>query len=212
MSDRVPAPPAGFRGLYAAKGWYTNRLQVFVRFAVRTGINPDLFTLIGILGGLAAAGLLAVSADHPHPLWAVPVGLSLAIRLAGANLDGAVARARNVSRPWGFVLNEIGDRAADLAVMLVLAHLAGGWWGLIGLAGSSLPTFASLTLAAAGGSRPNGGPVGKTERCALVVLVVLLAGWHAFYAPAAALIGLGGLLTAGLRFRAGATTLGMVRP
>lgn len=195
------------RGLYAAKGWYTARLTVFVRFAVRTGISPDVFTVIGIAGGLVAAGLLALSADHPKPLWALPVCLALAVRLAGANLDGAVARARNVSRPWGFVLNEIGDRAGDLAVMLVLAHLAGGWWGLIGLAGSTLPTFASLSLAGVGGPRLNGGPLGKTERCAIVVLTVLVATWWTAYPFACAVIGLGGLLTAALRLRAGAAAV-----
>jgi CDP-diacylglycerol--glycerol-3-phosphate 3-phosphatidyltransferase len=201
----LPSPTG--RGLYAAKGWYTARLQVFVGWAVRRGVSPDAFTGIGILGGLAAAGLLAASAAHPHPAWALAVLVALAVRLGGANLDGAVARARGVARPWGFVLNEIGDRAGDLAVMLVLARLAGGWWGLIGLAGSFLPTFASLALAAAGAQRINGGPVGKTERCALVVLVSLVATWWPPYAAAAGVIGLGGLVTAVMRWRAGARAL-----
>ena len=200
--------PSGPRGLYAAKAWYTARLGVFVTMAVRARVSPDLFTWLGIAGGLAAAGLLAYSAAHPAAWWALAVGLALAVRLAGANLDGAVARARGVSRPWGFVLNEVGDRVSDLAVMLVLADLAGGWWGLVSLAGSTLPTFASLSLAGAGGARLNGGPVGKTERCALVVLVTLLAPWWRLYAPAAAVIGFGGLVTAAMRLRAGANSLG----
>jgi CDP-diacylglycerol---glycerol-3-phosphate 3-phosphatidyltransferase len=190
-------------GLYAAKAWYTRRLGLFIRQAVARDISPDLFTLVGVLGGVAAAGFLALSAEHPAPWWALPVLAAQAIRLAGANLDGAVARARGVSRPWGFVLNEIGDRAGDLVVMLVLAYYAGGWWGLIGLAGSTLPTFASLSLAGAGGPRLNGGPLGKTERCAITVLVALVATWWEPYDLACAVIGLGGLLTAGLRLRAG---------
>jgi CDP-diacylglycerol--glycerol-3-phosphate 3-phosphatidyltransferase len=91
--------------------------------------------------------------------------------------------------------------------MLVLAELAGGWWGLAGLAGSTLPTFASLSLAGAGGPRLNGGPVGKTERCALVVLITLLAPWGRLYAPAAAMIAAGGLVTAVLRLGAGSAAL-----
>jgi CDP-diacylglycerol--glycerol-3-phosphate 3-phosphatidyltransferase len=35
---------------------------------------------------------------------------------------------------------------------------------------ATLPTFASLAAAAAGVSRRNGGPLGKTERCAFMVL------------------------------------------
>ena len=46
------------------------------------------------------------------------------LRLAGANLDGAVARARGVSRPWGFVLNELGDRSSDLLTFAGLAVFA----------------------------------------------------------------------------------------
>jgi CDP-diacylglycerol--glycerol-3-phosphate 3-phosphatidyltransferase len=103
---------SGPRGLYAAKAWYTARLSVFIDLAVRRQVSPDVFTVIGIGGGLAAAGMLACAAAHPHPWWAV--ALALAVRLAGANLDGAVARARGVSRPWGFVLNEVGDRISDL--------------------------------------------------------------------------------------------------
>ena len=56
---------------------------------------------------------------RPWPPWpsgrAWPLALLfLAVRLGGANLDGAVARARGVSRPWGFVLNEVGDPVSDL--------------------------------------------------------------------------------------------------
>jgi CDP-diacylglycerol--glycerol-3-phosphate 3-phosphatidyltransferase len=35
---------------------------------------------------------------------------------------------------------------------------------------ATLPTFASLAAAAAGATRSNGGPLGKTERCLFVVL------------------------------------------
>lgn len=192
------------RGLYAAKAWYTGRLSFAVVRAVRGGVSPDAFTALGIAGGLAAAALLGVSAAHPNPLWALPVGLALAVRLAGANLDGAVARARGVSRPWGFVVNEVGDRVSDLAVMLVLAQLSGGWWGLSALAGSTLPTFASLSVVGAGGPRLNGGPVGKTERCAIVVLVTLVAAWWRPYTVAAAVVAVGGVITAGVRLRDGA--------
>jgi CDP-diacylglycerol--glycerol-3-phosphate 3-phosphatidyltransferase len=178
-------------------------LSGVVTASTRAGISPDVFTAVGIAGGMAAAGILAVGAARPHPLWAVALAVALAIRLAGANLDGAVARARKVARPWGFVLNEIGDRVGDLAPMIVLAHLTGGWWGLIGLAGSFLPTFASLALAGADGPRINGGPLGKTERCALMVLVTLFAPWWSLYAATSALIGFGGLVTAAVRLRTG---------
>ena len=107
----------------------------------------------------------------------------MVLRLAGANLDGAVARARGVSRPWGFVVNEIGDRTADLLAFAGLAVWAArqdgpglNWlsWPvlqvLVAALAATLPTFASLAAAAAGATRRNGGPLGKTERCLFVVL------------------------------------------
>jgi CDP-diacylglycerol--glycerol-3-phosphate 3-phosphatidyltransferase len=203
MTGTTAAGADGARGLYAAKAWYTRRLAGFVQLAVRREISPDVFTVVGIVGGLAAAAFLAAGAAWPSVWWGLAITVALAVRLGGANLDGAVARARGLSRPWGFVLNEVGDRVSDLAAMIVLAGIAGGWWGLIGLAGSCLPTLASLALAGAGGPRLNGGPVGKTERCAVLVLVTLLAPWWELYVAAAAMIGVGGLLTAALRLRTG---------
>ena len=72
---------------------------------MRHRVSPDLFTVVGLLAGAAAAAAIWRG-------WWVAAGALLAVRLAGANLDGAVARARGVGRPWGFVLNELGDRAA----------------------------------------------------------------------------------------------------
>jgi CDP-diacylglycerol---glycerol-3-phosphate 3-phosphatidyltransferase len=192
-------------GLYALKPWYTRRLRVFMDRAAIQGTSPDVFTVIGMAGAMAAAISIAVG------WWPVSM-LGLGVRLAGANLDGAVARARNVCRPWGFVLNEIGDRASDLlmfAGLAVWAAYQGGqgmnwlsWqviWVLVAALAATLPTFASLAAAGAGASRRNGGPFGKTERC--------LAAIVAAAAPAAipwvcAMIVVGSLLTAGLRLAA----------
>lgn len=184
-------------GLYALKPWYTRRLDRFIQTAIDRGRSPDLFTLVGILGGAAAGVTLAVG------WWWAAIPL-LALRLAGANLDGAVARARGVSRPWGFVLNEIGDRASDLLMFTGLAwwaaqhsgdHLV---WVLVAAVAATLPTFASLSAAGAGATRRNGGPLGKTERCALVVLGCAVPSW---LPVVCGVLVLGSLLTAGLRLR-----------
>ncbi|MCC2336020.1 CDP-alcohol phosphatidyltransferase family protein [Cellulomonas wangsupingiae] len=161
--------------LYALKPWYTRRLRRFVDGAVARGTTPDLFTVVGVVGAALAGVAIALG-------WWPAALVLLAVRLAGANLDGAVARARGVARPWGFVLNELGDRASDLlmfAGLAVLAVRAGGdpvagltplAWVLVAAVAATLPTFVSLAAAGAGAPRLNGGPVGKTERCALAVL------------------------------------------
>jgi len=205
------------RGLYALKPWYTRRLGSALRAAVRRGTSPDVFTALGVLSAAGAAVAIALG------WWPLALVL-LAGRLAGANLDGAVARARGVSRPWGFVLNEIGDRGSDLlmfaglavlavrepAATLVTGSLSSLVWVLIAGTAATLPTFAALAGTAAGTSaatsaatpgrtvpRLNGGPFGKTERCAVVVVATAFPGWI----PAiAALVIAGSLLTAAVRF------------
>lgn len=186
------------QGLYAFKPWYTRRLTRFVDGAVSRGLSPDLFTAVGVAGAALAGLALALG------WWWAALPL-LAVRLAGANLDGAVARARGVSRPWGFVLNELGDRSSDL---LMLAGLA--WWAaqhsgtalvwvLVATLAATLPTFASLSAAGAGATRRNGGPLGKTERCLLAVVGCAIPSW---LVGVCVLLVAGSVLTAALRLRA----------
>lgn len=189
------------QGLYRLKPWYTRRLGRFMDAAVRRGLSPDVFTVIGVVGGLLAGVFVALG-------WWAPAALALALRLAGANLDGAVARARQVSRPWGFVLNEVGDRLSDLLVFAGLAVLAArtaqSWVAIevllvvLAALAATLPTFASLSAAGAGATRRNGGPFGKTERCVAFVLAAALPDWIVYVAP---IIIAGSLLTAILRLQ-----------
>lgn len=189
-------------GLYALKPWYTARLHRVVAAAVRRGTSPDVFTAAGVLAAGAAG--VAVAAG-----WWLPALVALALRLAGANLDGAVARARGVGRPWGFVLNELGDRASDLLVLAGLAFLAARTavtWSdplvvlvLVATIAATLPTFASLAASGAGATRRNGGPFGKTERCAAVVVATAFPPMIVWVALA---VVLGSVVTAGLRLRA----------
>lgn len=166
------------RGLYALKPWYTRRLSRIIRFAVARGLSPDFFTVVGVVSAFGAGVAIAFGR------WPVAL-VFLAGRLAGANLDGAVARARGVSRPWGFVLNELGDRFSDFAMFAGLTVLAertehltwGTGWVLIAAICATLPTFTSLSAAGAGAPRLNGGPFGKTERCAVIVLATAIPSW-----------------------------------
>jgi CDP-diacylglycerol--glycerol-3-phosphate 3-phosphatidyltransferase len=207
------------RGLYALKPWYTRQLGGALQVAARHGVSPDVFTALGLVSAAGAAVTIALG-------WWPFAFVLLAGRLAGANLDGAVARARGVSRPWGFVLNELGDRGGDLlmfaglavlaarepATVLVAGSLTSVAWVLIAAAVATLPTFASLAGTAAAAqptattdaatppdtavSRVNGGPFGKTERCAVVVLATAMPAWIPVIAV---VIIVGSFLTMGVR-------------
>jgi CDP-diacylglycerol--glycerol-3-phosphate 3-phosphatidyltransferase len=192
-------------GLYALKPWYTRRLTPILDTAVAHKVSPDVFTAAGVVAAGAAGVTIALG-------WWPLAALFLALRLAGANLDGAVARARGVSRPWGFVVNEIGDRASDLLTFAGLAVFAARLNGpgfqwlswpvlqvVLAALAATLPTFASLAAAAAGATRRNGGPLGKTERC----LFVLVATAFPVIMPILLMqIVNGSILTSVLRLRA----------
>lgn len=179
-------------GLYALKPWYADRLSGVRGALARREVSPDTLTAAGVL---CAAGAAASLAWLPVPFAALPVAVLLAARLAFANLDGALARDTGRTTRRGSLLNELGDRAADLAMLAGFLTLAPLW--LVATAGlaATLPSWVSLAGAAAGAPRLNGGPVGKTERCALVVLAAA-SGW---FVPVLAVIAAGSALTAGLR-------------
>jgi CDP-diacylglycerol--glycerol-3-phosphate 3-phosphatidyltransferase len=159
--------------LYSLKNWFTAVLNPVLRLAIKLRLSPDVFTVLGVAGAVVAAfGVLQYSA------WLVALGCI--VRLAGANLDGAFARALGRKSRHGFLKNEIGDRLADFTLLGSFAFLpvAQANESLLQLTVfaalvSSLPTLISLLGYAKGAPRLNGGPVGKTERCLIAVITVL---------------------------------------
>ncbi|MFD6862377.1 CDP-alcohol phosphatidyltransferase family protein [Streptomyces diastaticus] len=179
-------------GLYALKPWYAARLAGVRGALARRRVSPDALTAAGI-GAASAAG--AALALLPAGWAGAPVAMLLAARLACANLDGALARDTGRSTRRGALLNETGDRAADLVVVAAFWPLAPGWLVALAACAATLPSWVSLAGAATGAVRLNGGPVGKTERCLLAV-VAAATGW---YAPVLAVLAVGSAATAVLR-------------
>ncbi|MGW7415079.1 CDP-alcohol phosphatidyltransferase family protein [Streptomyces sp. NPDC054863] len=192
MSTKT-SPQSPGAGLYALKPWYAARLSGVRASLVRRRVSPDALTAAGVV---CAAGAAAAVAWVPAPYAALPVAVLLAARLACANLDGALARDTGRTTRRGALLNELGDRAADLIVLAGFLTLAPLW--LVAVAGlaATLPSWISLAGAAAGAERLNGGPVGKTERCLLVVVAVAVPGWAV---PVLAVLAAGSALTAVVR-------------
>ncbi|MGW0545791.1 CDP-alcohol phosphatidyltransferase family protein [Streptomyces altiplanensis] len=179
-------------GLYALKPWYAARLRGVRGALARREVSPDTLTAAGVV---CAAGAAAALAWLPAPVAALPVAVLLAARLGFANLDGALARDTGRTTRRGALLNELGDRAADLAVLAGFLALAPLWLVAVAALAATLPSWVSLAGAAAGAERLNGGPVGKTERCLLVV-VAAASGWAV---PVLAVIAAGSALTAAVR-------------
>ncbi|MFI7342035.1 CDP-alcohol phosphatidyltransferase family protein [Streptomyces sp. NPDC050085] len=181
-------------GLYSLKPWYANRLAGVRAGCAARGVSPDTLTWAGVACGAAAGAALAFL---PAPYAALPVAVLLAARLGFANLDGALARDTGRTTRRGAVLNELGDRAADLAVIAGFCALAPLWLVATAALAATLPSWVALAGAAAGAPRRNGGPVGKTERCLLVVV----AAASAWYVPVLVVVAAGSALTALVRLR-----------
>jgi CDP-diacylglycerol--glycerol-3-phosphate 3-phosphatidyltransferase len=191
--------------LYALKPRFSRALTGLRSWCVDTGVRPAYLTWLGVAFG-SAAGLALVALPH-GPVAAGLVGFLVVARLACANLDGGVAREAGTSTAWGSVQNELGDRLADLAMLAGLVWLVEAPWAGLVLLAACAPSWAALAVTAAGGTRRNGGPMGKTERCAAVV-VAAASGW---FVPVAVVIAVGSVATAVLRLVQGQRMLAGVR-
>ena len=182
-------------GLYALKPWYARRLEPVVTGLDQHGVTANQVSIAGI--AFAAAAGAVVASVPSGPLTALVVAGLLAARLACANMDGTLARRRPRDLAGGLT-NELGDRFADLAMLACFVpHLGWSAYGI--LLAATLPSWAALAVAAQGAARSNAGPVGKTERCVLVVLAAG-TGW---FAGAGIAIAIGSVFTVAVRLAAG---------
>jgi phosphatidylglycerophosphate synthase len=184
------------RGLYALKPWYADRLAGVRRGLAERGVTPGAVTAAGV--GFGALAGLALATVRSPAIAAVLVATLLALRLAAANLDGSLARETGRTTRWGAVVNELGDRAAELAALAGCFALAPPWVVLLAMLAASAPSWVALAGAATGADRINGGPVGKTERC---LLLVVLAAAPGYAGVLLAVLGVGSALTAVVRLR-----------
>lgn len=159
-------------GIYAVKPAFQRSLGGIERWLVERRVHPDWLTYLALalsgLGGIC----LYLAPDSRWLLVLVPVVAIL--RTALNALDGLVAHATGLARPWGEVLNEFCDRLADLALVGGLA-LAAPSWPVLGLAAvilMLLSSYLAILSKAAGGRRQYSGPMGKADR----MIVLGIAG------------------------------------
>jgi len=169
--------------LYAGKTAMLGRLAPLVERLAVAGVAPDTLTLaaipIAVLGGSA----LLLSPAVPAALVAVPIlaGLRILLNL----LDGALARRTGRIHPRGELLNELGDRLADVAFLAPVAFLPGASPELVllGVIGGLLASYVGITTKAAGGERLYRGILSKPGRMALLsacAIGALVAGSQAW--------------------------------
>ena len=182
---------------------HVNRVaDPLARRLLAMGVTPDAVTVAGTVGSVAAA------------VWFLPhnqlfVGTLLIWFFVMFDLvDGAMARARGHSTPFGAVLDSACDRAADGALFAALA-----WWCL-GVGQNRLLGVAALVCLVSGqlvsyvkaraeglGLSADGGLVERAERLILALVGTGLQGLGVPHALDVALwlLAVGSLVTVGQR-------------
>ncbi len=158
------------------------------RWLVGHGVAPDVVTVAGTIGS-AAAAVWFLPRDQLF-LGAVVITVFVLFDL----LDGAMARARGLTTPFGAVLDSTCDRLVDGALFAAIA-----WWCL-GVGNQRLLGLAALICLVAGqlvsyikaraegiGLAADGGLVERAERLILALVGTGLQGLGVPYALTVAL-------------------------
>ena len=96
--------------------WTKDLLAPVARLISRTGVSPNVLTVLGFLATVGVSIVLASGQQRVAGLLMVPVGLVDA-------LDGALARLRNRATRFGAFLDSTLDRFAEIALYLGLLYL-----------------------------------------------------------------------------------------
>ena len=163
--------------LYASKGKFVAGLEPVVGWLAARSVSQDAVTVAALPIAALAAGALLVSPSAPLALVAVPV--LAALRLICNLLDGALARRTGRGHPRGELLNEVGDRTADVLFLAPVAWLPGASRELVlaGVLGAVLASFVGVVAKSSGGKRIYRGVLSKPGRMALVSGAAIVALW-----------------------------------
>jgi CDP-diacylglycerol--glycerol-3-phosphate 3-phosphatidyltransferase len=181
--------------LYDLKPRFQALLRPLVRRLAAAGVTANQVTLAAALGSVMVGALLSVQ-SHTHTLF-VLLTMWLGLRMALNAIDGMLAREFGQKSRLGGYLNELCDVVSDAVLLLPFAFVAPfsqpTVFAVIGLA--VLAEYAGVVGPLVGASRRYDGPLGKSDRAALVGALALwiglglpLAPWMAWAMPAAALL------------------------
>lgn len=162
--------------LYILKPRFQMALSGVETRLVERGVHADWLTV----GAVAAAGLGAalhcLGWTNGSPVLGLMPVLAL-VRLALNALDGQVARRSGTARPWGAILNELGDRVSDVLLLAPLALVGpvAPRLGLVALTVMLLASLAGVLAQAIGAARLTTGVFAKADRMVALALLYTLA-------------------------------------
>ena len=181
--------------LYDLKPRFQALLRPLVRRLADGGVTANQVTLGAAIGSVALGVLLCCKSNNHALFLLLPVWL--AVRMALNAIDGMLAREFGQKSRLGGYLNELCDVVSDAALLLPFALIEPfsqpTVFAVIGLA--IVAEYAGVMGPLVGASRRYDGPLGKSDRAALVGALALwiglglpLAPWMAWAMPVAALL------------------------
>jgi CDP-diacylglycerol--glycerol-3-phosphate 3-phosphatidyltransferase len=162
--------------VYELKSRFQDLLRPAVGRLAAAGATANQVTLAAILLSMAAGAAIAIWPGHPLPLILLPAVLF--VRMALNAVDGMLAREHSQKSRLGAILNELGDVVSDTAIYLPFALLPG-------ISSAAVVVFCLLAVISEmtgviaiqiGASRRYDGPMGKSDRAALMGTLALLIG------------------------------------
>jgi len=175
--DSLPTTVAPERRPMFTREWNISK-QVTHWLAARE-VPPNLISLVGMAGGVAAG--MALAASHLPALSRTMFLLAIAgivLRGMGNLLDGMVAVESGKASPFGELFNEIPDRVADMAILIGAGYAMGGN-PVLGYLAALTAVFVAYIRAegkVTGAAQHYCGPMAKPERMVVVLLVALYCG------------------------------------
>jgi len=145
----------------------------------RTGLAPNVITLIGLVVGVVAGLLFA----YGMQLWA---GFALIVCGFFDIIDGAVARVIGRETAFGGVLDSVVDRYVDFLIFagIIYAFINGeltevgilpGWaWGILAIVGSFMVSYTRARAEAAGSGKLDVGLAERGERIIILAVGALI--------------------------------------
>lgn len=164
--------------IYDIKPAFQARLRPLADSLAAAGVTANQVTLTAAALSIAAGGMIAAYPGSRWVFWLLP--LVLFVRMALNAIDGMLAREHGQASKLGMFLNEICDVVSDLALILPFALVAPFFvWGVVAFALAAFMTeFAGVLGVVAGSGRRYDGPLGKSDRAAVlgVLAIVIAAG------------------------------------
>ena len=158
------------------------------RALAKRGVSPDVVTAIGTVGVCASALVLYPRGDL---FWG---SFAITVFVLSDMIDGALARARGITGPWGAFLDSNLDRISDAAVFAGLIWWFEGRGDQPLLAGLSLFCLISSNLISYARARAEGlglrGDVGIAERTERLIVILIATGVSGLGVPYIQAIGL----------------------